>query len=647
MSQRNIYLQTLTVADALERGRTALERDRLVAAVTIQTHEAAGRVTAAPVYARVSSPPYHSAAMDGYAVRAEETFGAREETPLKLTPGRTCFPINTGQPLPDETNAVIKIEDITQLPGGEIEIDAAAYPWMHVRRIGEDIVATELLLPQNHLLSPYDIGALLTAGVWELETWEEIRMTFIPTGDEVLDFTTRPTPAPGQVIESNSQIFCALARQWGAQPRRVSPVADDPDKLRAAVIAGLESDAHVVVVGAGSSAGSKDFTRRVFDELGQVLAHGLAISPGKPTLLAVARGKLLIGAPGFPGSAIVCFEEILAPLVAWLGRRQPPQRPRKTVRLSRKTPSRLGIEEILRLAVGTCGAQAIATPFGRGAGLLSTLIRAQALARIPAAGEGIEQGAEMEAELLVPESSLERVLLHVGSHDNTLDLLTNEMMGLTEPYRLVSTNVGSLGGLTALKNDAAMISGCHLFDPQTQDFNFPFLQRYLPDLAVTVVNLAIRHQGFIVAPGNPKGISSLADLARADVSFVNRQRGAGTRILLDHHLRQAGIAPQQIRGYQREEHTHMAVAVNVLSGASDCGLGILSAARALGLDFVPLAPERYDLVIPDSLLNDPRILTLLELLRTEAFQKKIQDLGGYETCLTGQIMTAGQGLGRE
>ncbi|WP_305041733.1 molybdopterin biosynthesis protein [Geoalkalibacter sp.] len=646
MSRRNIYLQTLSVAEALERARAALDRDALVGGEILATEDAAGRVTAAAVHARLSAPPFHSAAMDGYAVRAEETFGAREEAPLRMVPGESCHPINTGQPLPEGSNAVIKIEDVVPQADGSLLIEAAAFPWMHVRRIGEDIVATELLLPQNHLLSPYDIGALLTAGVWEVRVWEPIRLVFIPTGDEVLDFTTRPTPAPGQVIESNSQIFCALARTWGAVPRRLPPVPDDPARLRAAVAEALQGAAQVVVVGAGSSAGSKDFTRAVFAECGEILAHGLALSPGKPTLLGVSHeGKLLVGAPGYPGSAIACFEEVLAPLVAWLGRRPAPERPRIRARLARKTPSRLGSEEILRLAVGRLDDHHIAVPFGRGAGMLSTLTRAQALGRIPAASEGLEEGAEIDAELLVPQAGLERVLVHVGSHDNILDLLANELMGLAEPLRLVSANVGSLGGLIALKNGAAMLSGCHLFDPPTGDFNFPFLRRYLPDLPVTVVNLAIRSQGFILAPGNPKQIRVLADLIRPEVRFVNRQRGAGTRILLDHQLREAGLDPRQIRGYEREEHTHMAVAINVRSGAADCGLGIFSAARALDLDFVPLAAERYDLVIPDRLLADPRPRMLLDLLRDPAIHRKIQDLGGYDTRLCGRIMQEGLGLG--
>ncbi len=645
MAKRNIYLKTISPAEAIERAKAVLDRDRLLGTEIVDVSEAAGRVTAAPVYARYSAPAFHAAAMDGIAVKAERTFAAREGWPLRLEPETDYLPVNTGEPLPAGMDAVIKIEETVETAGGAMFIEAPAFPWAHVRRVGQDIVASELMLPQNHSLSPYDIGALLSAGVWEVEVRQRVQLVFIPTGDEVLDFTRRPTPGLGQVIESNSQVFCALARSWGALPRRVPPVPDDRPALLAAVRAALASEAQVVVVGAGSSAGEKDLTAAIFAELGEVLAHGLAVSPGKPTLLGVAEGKLLVGAPGYPGSAIVCFEEVLAPLVAWLGHAAPPVREKLPVRLTRKTPSRLGAEEVVRLAVGRIHGEAMAVPLGRGPGMITNLTRAQALLRVPAASEGVEQDAIVEAELLTPAPLLDTVLVHVGSHDNLLDLIANELMGLPEPLRLVSSNVGSLGGLTALRNVSAMLAGSHLLDPATGDFNFPFLKRYLPGVDVLVVNLAIRHQGLLVAPGNPKGLRGIEDLARGDVSFINRQRGAGTRILLDYELQQAGLDPARIAGYGREEFTHMAVAVNVLSGAADTGLGIASAARALGLDFVPLARERYDLLIPRRFVEDHRIQSLLALLHRDEFKATIAAIGGYETPLTGQTMAPGMGLG--
>jgi len=642
--QRSIYLTTIPIAEALDRARQALDRDSLIRRETVPSNEALGRVTAAPIFSRYSSPTFHSAAMDGVAVLAETTFTAREGRPLQLKLDKDYRPVNTGHAMPDGCNAVIMIEQVVQVDEQTIAIETPAFPWQHVRRIGEDIVATELLLPQNHQITPYDVGALLSAGIWEIEVWERVRITIIPTGDEVLDFTIKPEPQPGQVVESNSQVFKALGESWGCVVTRVPPVRDDLESLATAVTEALQ-DAHIVIIGAGSSAGTKDFTRTVMEQAGHVLVHGIAAMPGKPSLLGEAKGKLLVGAPGYPVSAVICFEELVRPLAAWLGRRDPGARPKIQVELTRKTPSKLGVEEFMRLAIGRVGEKWVATPLARGAGMITTLTRAQGMARIPMHSEGVEAGALLEAEMLVPMAELERTIVCVGSHDNTLDLLTNELMGLSEPYRLASTHVGSMGGLNALRSGAAHLAGCHLFDPDSADYNFPFLAKYLPGMDLLVINLAIRHQGLIVARGNPKNIQGVADLIRADVTFINRQRGAGTRILLDHHLKQAGIASDKVQGYDKEEYTHMAVAVNVLSGAVDCGLGIHAAARALALDFVPLARERYDLIIPTQWAEDPKITTVLELIRSKGLQERIRELGGYDTELTGREMKPGMGLG--
>lgn len=645
MDERNIYLQTIPVDEAVERAKAALNREALMGVERVPAQLSCGRVTAKAVIARCSSPTFHAAAMDGIAVCAESTFQAREGSPVTLKRGLDYVEVNTGHPLPRDMDAVIMIEHVVPAGDGLLQVEAPAFPWQHVRRIGEDIVATEMIIPQNQTLSAYDVGALLSAGIFEVEVHEPLRLTFIPTGDEVLDFAACPTPAAGQVIESNSQVFEAVVRSWGAEPRRVPPVPDDRTALTRAVTEALEGDSQIVCVGAGSSAGSKDYTRAVFEELGEVLVHGIAVMPGKPTLLARAKnGKLLVGVPGYPVSAVVCLEDVLAPVACWLMRKVRPRRPVIRARLARKTPSRPGLTEIVRLAVGRVGQEFVAAPLPRGAGLITSLTKAQGLLRIPAQSEGLEQDAQVDVELLAPLESLDRVLVHIGSHDNVIDMLGNELMGLADPMRLVSSHVGSMGGISALKAGSALFAGCHLFDPETGDFNFPFLARYLADLEVLVVNLAIRHQGLMVAPGNPKNIRGVADFTRPDVLFINRQKGAGTRILLDHHLKEAGINPDQVRGYEREEYTHMAVAVNVLTGAADCGLGIFAAAKALGLDFLPLARERYDLIIPRKYADDPRVRALREIMNNKEFQARIAALGGYETALTGREMRSGQGL---
>ncbi len=642
--ERNIYLKTIPIPEAVARLKAALDREALLKTEFVPSEDAAGRVTARPVIAKYSSPTFHSAAMDGIALKASSSYAAREGSPVRLAAGRDFKPVNTGHPLPSGMDAVIMIENVV-MDGEDALIEAPVAPWTHVRRIGEDIVATEMILPRHRRLTPYDVGALLSCGVYELEVYETVRMVLIPTGDEVLDFTKRPEPGPGQVVESNSMMLRALAKSWGVSARRVAPVPDEPEALAAAFEEALSSDAHVVAFMAGSSAGSKDYTRSVMERFGEVLAHGIAAMPGKPSLLGVCRGKLAVGAPGYPVSAAVCFEELVLPLCAWLTRSTPKPKSMIEVKLARSVPSKLGMEEFLRMAVGRVGGDWVGLPLSRGAGMITTMTKAQAVARIPLNDEGAVAGSMLPAAALVDEDDLERTLVAVGSHDNTLDLLADMLMRLDEPVRLASSHVGSMGGLTALKSGAAMLAGCHLFDPLTNDYNFPFLKKYMPELETAAINLAIRHQGLIVPAGNPKGITGVKDLDGTGLRFINRQRGAGTRILFDHHLKRDGIDPANVTGYGNEEYTHMAVAVNVLTGAADCGLGAYAAAKALGLDFIPVARERYDLIIPRKFLDDPKIAALLAAIRSGEFKRRIEDLGGYETGLTGLLMRPGQGLG--
>ena len=647
--KRNVYLQIQTVAQALQAIHGALDAAGGAAALVGQTscpaHEACGRVLCAPVYARCSSPTTHAAAMDGYAVRASQTFAAQEDCPLTLQAGRDCFAVNTGRPLPEDCDAVIMIENTCAVGEDGIQIEAPAFPWQHVRRIGEDIVATELLFARNRRLSPSDVGALLSGGIWDVPVWEQIRVRIIPTGDEIVDFTTRPDPARGQVVESNSQMLAALVREMGCCAERVPPVPDDPQSLHRALCESLDSGAHVTLFCAGSSAGSKDFTRATLEKEGQVLVHGINVMPGKPSLAALCRGKLVFGTPGYPVSCLVCFEELVRPVLHWLAHTTPTAPQLLPVELMRAVPSRAGMEELVRLAVGRVGDKAVGIPLGRGAGNITTVTRSQAVARIPAAVEGWAQGQVVDAALCVSPEVLESMLVVVGSHDNTLDTLADALMGTEKPFSLVSTHVGSMGGITALSKGSCHMAGMHLLEEDSGDFNFAFLDKFLPAVPVTLINLAIRHQGLIVPKGNPKGITGVHDLAQQRLRFINRQRGAGTRILFDYHLRLAGMRPAEVAGYDKEENTHMAVAVNVLTGAADCGMGIFAAAKALDLDFVPLARERYDLAIPTQFLEDPRIIAVRELLANTAFTARIRALGGYDTTLTGQVMRRGIKLG--
>jgi putative molybdopterin biosynthesis protein len=651
------YLEDIPLSEALARWDQALAAaglDEPLPGEPVELDEAAGRVTAQAVWARVSSPHYHAAAMDGYAVRAEETRGASETHPNLLPVGRAAFYVDTGDPLPPGTNAVIMIEEVQLRDCGltdpqsaidnqqsAIEILSPVAPWQYVRPMGEDMVASELILPANHRLRPQDIGAAAGSGHARLMVRRRPRVAIQPTGTELV--APGVTLRPGDIIEYNSLVLGAMIREWGGLSDRLPPLADDYAAIRDRVLEAAR-DHDLVIVNAGSSAGSEDFTARIVAELGRLLVHGIAIRPGHPVILGVIElpesGKTVpvAGLPGYPVSAAMTCELVIKPLLArWL-RQAPEERPEVTAILTRKVVSPMGDEEYLRVTLGQVGERIVATPLPGGSGVLMSLVRADGIVRIPRGEEGCEAGAPVTVGLLRSPGSVGRTIVAIGSHDLTLDVLADEM-GRRYPGRsLSSANVGSLGGLLALARGEAHLAGSHLLDEETGEYNVPYLRRILSDTPVVLLGFVRREQGLIVPKGNPKGIRGLTDLPRPDIAYINRQRGAGTRVLLDYRLKQAGINPRAIQGYERQEFTHLAVAAAVASGAADCGMGILAAARALDLDFVPLDSERYDLVIPAQAYESDRLAPLLEIIRDPGFAARVTALGGYATPQMGEVL---------
>jgi putative molybdopterin biosynthesis protein len=635
---RNVYLKMQTLDEA-RRIVARHFRQRSTTSEELPVPEAVGRVLAAPVFARLSSPNFHAAAMDGIAVQAANTFGASEAHPHELVLGADAFPVNTGHVLPPGTDAVVMIEHVQELADGRVRIEAPAYPWQHVRRMGEDIVATELLFPRNHVLTPYGVGALLAGGVLEVKVRARPRVLIIPTGSELVDWRTTPLEPmqPGQVVESNAYMLGALVEAAGGRYTRHPMLPDDQRQIQAAVKAGVGQYDAILTVG-GSSAGSEDYARAVVAELGEVLIHGVAMMPGKPLLVGDVDGTPVFGIPGYPVSAVMAFEQFVRPLLYRL-LEQPDREPaRVTVETSRKIPSKLGLEEFLRVQLSQVGDRVVAAPLPRGAGSITTLTRADGILRIPAHIEGLNEGARVEAELLRPATSLVRSLMIVGSHDNTLDLLADQLRAGDSGVQLVSSHVGSMGGLMALRRGVCHLAGSHLLDTSDGSYNVSYVHKHLPGQDIRLVHLVMRDQGLIVPRGNPLAIRGMADLARTEVRFINRQSGSGTRILLDYRLRSLGLDPATIRGYKDEEFTHMAVAVAVLSGRADAGLGICAAARALGLDFIPVVTEQYDLVIPGRFFDSEPLQWLLTTIRSPEFRRRVDALGGYHTGRSGELI---------
>jgi putative molybdopterin biosynthesis protein len=635
--KRKIYLNMLPLEEArrilmqeFHAYRTGEEQ--------IGSRSADRRVTSRPVTARFSSPSFHASAMDGVAVTAQDTFGASDDTPVTLHLDTSqAVPVNTGHPLPEGKNAVIMIENILLSEDGRTGVvRAPIYPWQNVRKVGEDIVATELLFPSNHSITPADIGALLTAGCPQVWVQKKPKIIIHPTGTELVHPGDHDDPLPpGRTIESNSAVLAALAERAGADPVVSAIIFDEYGAIKKRLLESVRSDADIVVINAGSSAGSADYTAQIIEELGSILVHGVTIMPGKPTILGVIEGKPVIGNPGYPVSALISFEQFVVPLLEHmqgLDHREP-----ETIRaiLAKNIPSRGGMEEFRRMVTGRLGNRFVSVPLKKGAGAITTITRANSIFRIPAHSEGETKGSEVGLELLRPKQQIINTILCTGSHDLTLDLLHDFLKKSSPAYPLASTHVGSLGGILAVREDMTHMAGTHLLDPETGDYNISSIRQYLGSTKTALFTLAHRQQGFMVLPGNPKNIEGARDLLRPDVTFVNRQAGSGTRVLLDFELEKNDLDRDEIQGYGYEEYTHMSVAVAVLSGKADTGLGILGAARALRLDFVPLTEERYDILIPIAYLETPPIQRVLEIIGSGDFKSAVEQLGGYSTGSTG------------
>lgn len=662
----SVYLRDIPLPEARRLLETALKESGLWGLLGKETialdENALGRVLADPVWARISSPHYHASAMDGFSVRAVDTIGAGPSTPLTLRLGSAAHYIDTGDALPEGFDAVIPIENVEPLDidgviTGDlrhpysIRIRAALTPWSHVRPLGEDMVATQLVFPSGHILRPVDLGALAAAGHQQVIVAYRPRVAVLPTGTELVPIGS--VLKPGQILEYNSLVMAAQVHAWGGEARRFPIIPDDLNAICDRVKDAAQ-DSDLILLNAGSSAGSEDFSAQVVEKLGMLLVHGVAVRPGHPVILGLVRreesknGSLatrvltayipIIGVPGYPVSAALTGEIFVEPLLAhWTGRR-PRELPVEKAYLTRKITSPAGDDDFVRVAVGKVGEKILATPLSRGAGVISSLVRADGLVIFPSGVQGADAGDEVDIHLYRSISELVRTIFCIGSHDMILDLLAQYLSGYDR--RLTSTNVGSQAGLIALKRGEAHLAGSHLLDPQTGEYNIPYLSLYLPGIPVRLVALVGREQGLLVQRGNPMGVKSLSDLARSNqkVRFINRQSGAGTRLLLDYHLKKMEIPPEGIQGYNQEEYTHLGVAAAVASGRADCGLGIAAAAQALDLDFIPLFKERYDLVIPKEYFESELLAPIFNVIADNNFRNEVSRMPGYDVTVMGKLI---------
>jgi putative molybdopterin biosynthesis protein len=669
----SVYLHDIPLSQARERLREALQDANLWRVLGIELipldENALGRVTTEPIWAEISSPHYHASAMDGFAVRSISTNGAMPSTPVVLFIGSQAQYVDTGDPLPEWANVVIPIENVESLDeSGEItsairqpssiRIRAAVAPWSHVRPLGEDIVATQLVLPAGHILRPADLGAIAASGHQTIRVARKPRVAILPTGTELVPIGSKLKS--GEILEYNSLVLAAQIKTMGGEPTRYPIIKDNFDSICEKVQEAAQTH-DLVLLNAGSSAGAEDYSSKVVEKLGTLLVHGVAVRPGHPVILGLInrRSKIvnrksedlqletlnlipIIGVPGYPVSAALTVDIFVESLIAkWLGRR-PLELPTEIATLTRKIVSPAGDDDYVRVAVGKVGDKLLAAPLSRGAGVITSLVQADGLALIPSGVQGLEAGEQVKVHMYRSKAEIEKTIFCIGSHDLTLDLLAQFLA--EHDRRLASANVGSQGGLVALRRGEAHLAGSHLLDPTTGEYNISYIRQYMPNIPVKVIALVGRDQGLMVKKGNPKGIKSLEDLAssgrgeKREIQFVNRQRGAGTRVLLDYHLNAMAMSADSILGYTQEEYTHLGVAAAIASGRADCGLGIAAAAQALDLDFIPLFQERYDLVIPKQHAESELLAPLFDLLTDRGFREAVSRLMGYDVSVMGTII---------
>jgi putative molybdopterin biosynthesis protein len=630
---QKIYLEDTPLQDAQREFLEKITFDKKVE--WVRTTDALGRVTAEPVFAKVSMPNYNASAMDGVAVLAVNTYGADEQNPVYLKRGDDYKVVDTGDPIPSGFDAVIMIEHVHQVDEDTIEILESVAPWQHIRPIGEDVVVGEMIVPVHHSLRAVDLGALLAGGRIEVPVLCRPKVAIIPTGTELIEPSN--SVGLGEIIEFNGTVFASYLKEWGAEPIYLGIVKDDYDIIKAKVVEATQI-ADIVILNAGSSAGTEDFTFHVISELGQVFTHGVATRPGKPVMTGEVNGKPVIGLPGYPVSAYLALEWFARPLICHYYGLIEPKRNTLPVKLGRRVVSDVGADDFVRMTIGCIHGTYVANPLTRAAGVTMSLVRADGLLRIPAGHMGYEQGEVVEVELYRPKEQIDCTTVVTGSHDLSVDVLQT-LLRKDHPNRLlVSSHVGSMSGILAIQKGEAHAAGIHLFDEETGSYNIPYIEKYLQDRDVVLVQLVYREQGWIVSKGNPLGIRSVVDLIQPQVTFINRQRGAGTRLLLDYLLKKEGVDRHVIYGYDREAITHLSVAAAVAGGAADVGLGIYTAAQAMGLDFIPVAEERYDLLMSKSFYYSLEGEALLNVIRSESFKREMEALGGYSCRESGQIV---------
>ena len=608
------YLQLISFEQAQEILKTSFPAPGRVERVPVT--DCLGRIVAEPVYAKYSVPEVNLSAMDGIAVRSRDTIGASDQCPLTLT---HFIRVNTGNIIPPDFDAVVMIED-TWESGDAFTIRKSAAPWQHVRPAGEDIRENRLVLPRGHEIRAFDVGALATYGITHVNV-VTANIGIIPTGSELVPLGTRP--APGQVVESNTIMAQVFLESMGARCSRTAIVPDDPTLIGDTLSEAVENN-DLVIISAGSSAGTRDFTADVISSLGELLFHGVAVKPGKPVMLGRIKGKPVLGLPGYPLAAQTMLREFAAPLLETWGL-APPHRHTVRIRLATPIVTDIGFDEFIPVFVGRIGDTCWGTPHSRGAGVQMATVKANAYVHVPAALEGFETGHEVDAFLTTDPRSIDRTVLLTG----TLDPVLEELANLVHDRGLFihASATGNIRALLALESRSCHIVSLTLPAPSLLE-DCRFLVQHIPNDGLILVHLAMMEQG--IASREP---ITLDDLPR--LRWINSRKDTSIRVVFDNLLKERGLAPSQIDGYGHEVTGVQTIAAAIRNGFADAGMCSSGVAHAYGLHFLPVAHEHYELAFRHDMLCDGRIMEIVQLVQSPEFKKLLDDSGGYDTAMTG------------
>lgn len=628
------HISLKEVASILKENLTPLSK-RVRLSTTDTNSSLVGKVLMEDVYAERNIPHYPASAVDGYAICSSDTSYANPASPVEIPEGKFLW-VNTGAFVPERFDAVVMVED-TSVEGDSLYVFNAVSKGANIRPIGEDVSKGRIIGRKGELLTPFHKALFAAAGVEEVEVRAPIKTCFIPTGNEIVDIreTNAKQLAPGKVPETNSLLLSELFQTWGFHLDVLPLIPDDPELLKGSIKQAVE-EYDLVLVGAGTAKGKRDYSAEVLAEQGKMLFRWLRMKPGRPVMMAVVKDKPVIALPGFPVSTLVASWTVVFPTLQILERGDISEsylseaaKTAKQVKteLAEHYSTRQGISEWLRVQCGEVNGKTYSWVTSSGASSMMPLTEADGFSLVGEEVLELPKGSSIEVWVVKENDWINRAV-YQGSNDPGIEHLVGYVRD--RGGDLIIRSVGSLGGVTALARGECHMAACHLLDPKTGEYNTSYIKRFDINDEWDRILLYRRLQGLIVKKGNPKRIVDVADLTREDVVVVNRQPGSGTRVLLDYLLSQTEIDPKQIRGYDNIAVTHFDAASKVAYGNADVVVGIKAVADALDLDFIPLVEEPFEVIIPRAFLDHPGVKAFRDAITDKVWKETIIKLGGYK-----------------